>query len=90
MSWGCYVVGKASSVRRQAKEQLGQAAKNCASISSEVASIEGLATAVDAICDQSEGQVVRVNASGSAWLENGKLKSYQYEAKVEVLDASEE
>lgn len=88
MSWGYSIVGPASLVKKHASEHLARSAEQCVAIESEVASIAAFAATIKAVCDQAEGQCVKVNGSGSAWLENGKLKSFQFNAKIEVFDMS--
>jgi hypothetical protein len=86
MSWSYRASGAASNVRAQAAEYLAQCAASCAKIPAEVASIESFAKAVDAACEAADGQAVIVQGHGSAWLQGDLLRSYSFEAKIEVID----
>lgn len=86
MSWSYYKTGTATAVKEHAAKALKQCADNCANIPPEKKSIESLAAAVDSVCDGAEGQAVRVSGNGSAWYQNGVLKSYTFKAEIEVID----
>lgn len=89
MSWSYYDTGLAHVVKERSIKRLEQAAVSCNQISSEVKAINAFRDAIEAACDQAKGQAIRAEGSGSAWLENGKLKSYSFSAKIEVFDLSE-
>jgi hypothetical protein len=86
MSWYYSDSGSASVVKTRSIERLKQAAESCNRISSEVKAINSFAETVIAVCDQADGQCVRIEGAGSAVLMDGKLKSYQLDAKIEVFD----
>lgn len=88
MSWSYDMTGKAQVVRNHAEGALEQSERSC-SIPSEARSIRAFARALDAVCESARDQCVRAEGSGSAWYENGKLKSFQFHASIEVFDMSE-
>lgn len=86
MSWSYNKSGKAETVRADAAQQLARCAEVCKSIPAEVASIEGLAKAIDAVCEAAPGQGIKVEAHGSAWRTEAGLKSFVFSAKVDLID----
>lgn len=89
MSWSFYMSGSAKAVRETASKQLAVCAENCKAIPAEAKSIEGLAAAIDQVCANAEGQGIKIDACGSAWSENGKLRGFQFHAEVELIDMAD-
>ncbi len=88
MSWSYYKKGRSEVVRKDAAERLAKIASGL-SINSEAAIVSSFAASIDAICEQAAGQAVVVEATGSAWLENGVLRSHSFSAKIDVVDLTE-
>lgn len=89
MSWSYNRTGRAEAVRKDAAKALEQSAKGCENIPAEMASVRAFSLMVDAACKQAAGQAVTVEGSGSAWAEEGRLRSFSFTGKVSVIDLSE-
>ncbi|HET9285657.1 MAG TPA: hypothetical protein VFR24_27205 [Candidatus Angelobacter sp.] len=86
MSWSYYKRGRAQEVRIHAAAALKNAEKSCESVPPEAATVRAFATVVDAACKSAHGQCILVEAGGSAWLDEGRLKQFNFNGKIDIID----
>lgn len=86
MSWSMSCSGKTETVRESAAKMLENCANGCKSVPVEEAAVRAFATTVDAVCEASPGQAIKVEGNGYAWLVDGKFKQFVFVANIEVID----
>jgi hypothetical protein len=86
MSWSYSAQGRAEKVRDDADKQLTKTAQYYSHIPSEALSVASFRDMVMNACDWAGGQAIKVAGSGSAWLEDGKLRSFTFTGSIEVID----